>query len=194
MYEYHAIFGGLASIIGLLCYAPYFRDIARGTTKPHPFSWGIWGLLNGIAFFAQSAAGGGEGAWLSAIVSVLCFVIAFIAFRRGERRIVALDWWCLGGALAGIVLWRLTNDPLAAIVLVTLTDGIAAIPTFRKGYLYPDEETALTYALGALSYLLTLFAFRTLDLTTALYPVFIIIANAALVAMLLYRRRKIKTT
>ena len=54
--DYHAVIGGAATVIGVVGYVPYFRDIFRGTTKPHPFSWFLWALLAGIAFAAAVVA------------------------------------------------------------------------------------------------------------------------------------------
>ena len=53
MLEYKTILGIIAVIIALAGYVPYFRDIFRGKTKPHAFSWLVWASLTGIAFFGQ---------------------------------------------------------------------------------------------------------------------------------------------
>lgn len=191
MYDYHIVLGIIASVAGVLGFVPYFRDIFRGTTKPHPFTWFIWGLINVIAFFAQAAKGGGAGTWLTAVVSIGCLTIAALALFRGERRIVALDWWCFAGALLGVILWRLTDNPFIAIIFVICTDALASVPTFRKGYWRPSEETVLSYGIGIVTHTLALFAFESFNLTTALYPAFIALANTAFVAMLLLRRRQL---
>src|SRR3989338_264116 len=58
MSEYQSILGMLASIVGIIGYVPYYRDILAGTTKPHPFSWIAFALFLGIAFFGQEVSGG----------------------------------------------------------------------------------------------------------------------------------------
>ncbi len=191
MYDYQIALGAIASGIGILAFVPYFRDIIRGTTKPHPFSWLVWGLIHVIAFFAQVSSGGGAGTWLTASVAIGCLVIAALSFFRGKDGIVALDWWCLIGALLGVVLWQVTNNPFTAIIFVILTDALACVPTFRKGYLKPNEETVLTYGIGVLANILALFAFESINPTTVLYPIFIVVINIALVAMLLIRRKQL---
>lgn len=190
-YDYHFLFAAGAAFFTIWCYIPYVRDIFRGTTKPHPFTWFVWALINIIAFFAQLAAGGGAGAWVTATVATGCLIIAILSLARGERRITTLDWLCFVGALLSLILWRVSNDPFVAIVFVTLTDALASVPTFRKSYLRPHEETASTYALGVIGFALELAAFQSFNQTTALYPVFIVIMNGALVVMLLLRRRQL---
>ena len=194
MNDYHIVLGVVSSIIGFSSFFPYFRDILRGTTKPHPFTYFIWGLINAIAFFAQISAGGGPGSWVSGVVTLECLAVALLALRWGEKDITKLDWLCLMGAFMGIVLWRITNEPLTAIVFVTITDGLAAIPTFRKSYWKPDEETASSYVLGALRSLIALPALTIFNFTTALYPAFVALVDIALVALLLVRRKQLKST
>lgn len=55
------IFSTIAVIIALYSYTKYIQSIFAGKTIPHVFSWGIWALTTGIAFFAQVAGGGGWG-------------------------------------------------------------------------------------------------------------------------------------
>jgi hypothetical protein len=120
--------------------------------------------------------------------------IAGLAFSRGEKRITLFDWICFGGALIGIALWRLTSDPLWAVVIVTIADLLAFAPTFRKAFLRPNEETATLYFMSVLKYGISLFALTAFNLTTAFFPVAITVANAAIVLMLLVRRGQMRAT
>ena len=191
MYDYKTILGILAVVIGLVSYIPYYRDVLRGTTKPHPFSWFAFSLLMGITFFAQVLTGAGPGAWVTGISAVAVLGIALLSVWEGYREITTFDWVCFAGAILGIILWRATNDPLAAVIIVTVTDLIAFAPTYRKGYMKPGEETASLFALAATKYLISLFALSTLNLTTALFPVSLVISNALFVALLVLRRRSL---
>lgn len=189
--DYHTLLGFLAVGIGIVGYIPYYRDIYRGTTKPHPFTWIGFGLLNAITFVAQVVTGGGPGAWVTAITTVATFGIAILAFRQGEKKITLFDWICFGGALIGIVLWKMTSDPFSAVVIVTAADLLAFAPTFRKVFLKPNEETASLYFMSILKYGISLFALTTFNLTTAFFPVAITIANAAIVVLILIRRSQL---
>ncbi len=191
MYDYKIILGILAVVIGLISYVPYYRDILRGTTKPHPFSWFAFSLLMGITFFAQVFTGAGPGAWVTGISAVAVLGIALLSVLKGHREITTFDWFCFAGALLGIILWRATDDPLAAVVIVTITDVVAFAPTYRKAYLRPNEETASLFAFSAAKYLVSLFALSTFNLTTALFPVSLVISNALFVALLVFRRRSL---
>ncbi len=185
------IIGGLATIIGLVSYIPYFRDIFNGKTKPHFFSWFIWALLTGIAFFAQVIDKAGPGAWVTGLTAFICLLIAILALKKGEKEITKSDWMCFIAALIGIAVWIKTDEPLFAVVLVTLVDAIAYIPTFRKSYYKPQEETLIEYELATLKFFISLFALQSLTLTTWLYPASLVLTNGAFVVMNIMRRRKL---
>lgn len=192
MSDYHAILGFIAVAIGVVGYVPYYRGIFRGTTKPHPFTWVGFGLLNAITFVAQVATGGGPGAWVTALTTVATFGIAILAFRQGEKNITVFDWICFIGALLGIALWKMTSDPFLAVVVVTIADLLAFAPTFRKAFLRPFEETTALYLMSVIKYSISIFALTTLSLTTAFFPIAITLANAAIVILLVVRQRQLR--
>ncbi|MEK7156569.1 MAG: hypothetical protein AAB790_02060 [Patescibacteria group bacterium] len=191
MYDYKVILGILAVVVGLIGYVPYYRDIFRGTTKPHPFSWFAFALLMGITFFAQIFTGAGPGAWVTGVSAVAVFGIAILSILKGHREITTFDWFCFAGALLGIVLWRATDDPLWAVVIVTVTDAIAFAPTYRKAYIEPHEETASLFVFSAAKYFISLFALVSFNLTTALFPVSLVATNAVFAFLILVRRRQL---
>lgn len=192
IYDYHVVLGVVGSLVGIASYVPYFRDIFRGTTKPHPFSWFVWGIITSVVLLAQVLNGAGVGAWISAITLIACFLIAAIALRHGEKRITALDWWCFSLALAGIALWRLTSEPLVAVFMVTFADIIMYVPTIRKSYWKPGEETLSTWVLNTIKWFLSAASLQTITFTTALFPIAIVFTNIFFIAMVLIRRRQLK--
>lgn len=183
--------GSLAILIAIYSYIPYFRNILKGRTKPHAISWFIWSLLTGIAFFAQIADEGGAGAWVTGFTAIACFSFFILALKRGEKEIVLLDWLSLIGALLALALWTLTSDPLLSVVLITIIDGLGFIPTFRKSFYKPNEETALTYSLSAIKFAIAIAALDNVTVVTTLYPASLVIMNGLFVAMVLMRRKRL---
>lgn len=191
--EYQSILGIIGIAFGLARYVLYIRDILRGTAKPHPFSWFVWGLMAAIIFFAQLAEHAGAGAWVTGVVAVMCLGISVLAVFRGEKGITKTDWACLLAALIGVALWRITSEPLLAVVIITLADAIAYVPTYRKAFSKPHEEPAYSYGLAAMRSVFGVLALQSFTLTTVLYPASLIVTDGGFVLYLLIRRRRLRT-
>jgi len=192
MVDYKVVLGILTLVIALVSYVPYFRDLFAGRTKPHAFSWFVWMVITGVAFGVQVSEGGGAGTWVTGVTAVLCLVIFVLALFKNQRHFHLIDWMCLLGALVSLAFWQLAENPAAAAVLITLTDAIAFIPTFRKGYHKPREDTPITFGLNGLKFFISIFALETLTLATWLYPASLVITNWSFATMMYVRRRQVK--
>lgn len=187
--EYKIFLGYLAVIIGIASYVPYIANIFRGKTKPHAFSWLVWAVLTGIAFAAQIVEHGGAGAWVTGADSLMCVVIFILALFKGNIKFSFFDWSSLIAAFAAMLLWKLTNDPLIAVILVTLTDALGFFPTFRKAYHKPHEETIITFAISSIKFAIAIIALSSFSIATCFYPASLVLMNGVFVVMVLIRRK-----
>ena len=191
IYDYHVVFGLATIPLFVLGYGLYFRSIFRGETKPHLFTWLSYVFIDGTIFVAQLTSGGGVGSWVLGLATLINAGIVVVSFWRGEKRIHSSDWLCLLGVFVGIGLWLITDGPLGAVVVLTIINTVALIPTFRKAYEKPLEESVSIWSVDVFKFMLTVVALEQRTLTTALFPVGIIVINALLVAMILVRRRQL---
>ncbi|MGD0637748.1 MAG: hypothetical protein ABSA72_06890 [Nitrososphaerales archaeon] len=187
--EFQIVLGTISAVLVLVGYLSYFKEVLFGGAKSHAFSWLIWGVLNTIVFLASTSKGAGAGAWAVGVSGGLNFIIFGIAMFKGEKEITLSDKACLLAALLGIVVWGITTDPLWSVIILTLVDVDGSIPTFRKAYKRPAEESVTIFFLSAISYFISLFALGTISLVTFLYPATLVVADAIFVLMVLYRRR-----
>lgn len=183
------IITALASLLGVYAFYPYIRDILRGKTRPHVFSWLIWGVLMAIALCAQVAEGAGKAAIVTGIFVVANLIVIILSLRHGEKNITRSDKAMLAVALLAIPLWLATDDPVWSVVLISAIDVVAFVPTFRKSWGKPGEETLQTYILCGSSFALSLFVLESVNISTVLYPATLMATNAAFVAMVFWRRR-----
>ncbi|MFH1158190.1 MAG: hypothetical protein V1721_04820 [Pseudomonadota bacterium] len=186
------ILGTLSTLMLLFSRANYLNTIFRGRTRPHAFSWLIWGVISSIGFTAQVTEGAGAGSWSVGFGSFLCYVIFVIALFKGERYIRRGDWIILGVALSAIPLWVMTKTPVWSVALVCMIDTLGYFPTLRKSWDKPHEETAVTYALSSLCSLFALLAVEHYTVSTWLYPAVLILSNGFTGAFLMLRRRMIR--
>ena len=187
--EWRDLLGILATVIALVSYIPYLYTIVKGTTRPHGFSWFVFGILTAIGFAAQVTGGAGAGAWVMGFSGGVCFLIAGLSFFKGTFDPTRSDWGTFIAALAAIPLWLATDNPLYAVILITIIDALAFWPTIRKAYFYPREELMFTYTLSGLKFFIALLATQSFSLITVLYPASLVLMNWLFVAMVLARRR-----
>lgn len=185
------IFASISVALGLIAYLPYGINIVRRRTNPHAFTWLIWATLTAIAGIAQLIDKGGPGAWVTIIAAFVLFGIFGAAIVCGERAITTSDWLCLAAAGAGIALWMVTDDPLTAVILVSAVDVIGALPTIRKAWNKPRQETAQTFAIGSFRFLLVIASLDHYSLVTVLFPATVVAVGAAVCAVLIIRRAQL---
>ncbi len=188
------VLGFAASGIAVVGYVLYAQSVLRDRSKPHIFSWFIWGLISGIAFAVQVAERAGPGAWSTAVGAVGCLLVFALGLRHGSRTFSRFDWVCLVLSLLAVGLWVITDVPLTAAILVTMADAIAYVPTYRKGFRLPFEEHMAPYIIGAIIPMLAIPAIERYVVANWLSPASLVITNAAFVAMILLRRRRFQGT
>src|SRR5882724_2107965 len=186
------IFGLLSLTLAVVSYVPYIRSIFVANTKPHAFTWLVWGTVMAIAFVAQLSDKAGAGSWATGLSGAFCLSIGIIALFRGEKHITRGDWIAFVTTFLAIPLWVVTSDPLWSVLLVTGIDAVAYYPTFRKSYAKPDEELAFKYVLTVIRYLLSLLALEHYTVVTSVYQLVSIFMEAGIVVMLLWRRAVLK--
>ena len=182
-----------ASLTSIAAYIPYIIDIFRNKTKPHLFSWLVWSILVAIAFASQVAGGERTGAWLMGINTIFCLFITGLSFKKGTKDIQLIDWICMFGALIALALWIITKTPFLSVIMIIITDALAFIPTFRKSFNKPYQETIISYILHVTKFVIGLTALKTVSVITALYPAYLVFANGSFVIFLYIRRRQVKS-
>jgi hypothetical protein len=187
---YKQFLGAIAIGLTIIAYYPYIRSIIQGKTKPHVFSWVIWGTSTCIVFLAQLADKGGTGAWVIGFSGIISIYVAFLAYiQRSDSSITRIDWLFFIMAMVTLPIWYLTSDPLWAVVILTTVDILGFAPTFRRSYIRPFEEQLMFYVVMALRNLVVVSALKNYSLTTVLFPATIALACLIFSLMVVYRRR-----
>lgn len=182
------LFGYTSLLISTIAYVIYCYDIIRGKTKPHAFSWLVWSVLGLTVYLIQVTEGAGPGAWTNGYAGLACAFIFCLTIKFGDRKAVLIDWVFLLMAGLAYLLWLLTKQALPSILLLTVIDFFGFLPTYRKSYSRPFEESASMYWISAAKYLVSLFSFTTPSLVNLFYPMVLVLLNSAFTVMLYARR------
>ncbi len=187
---YKQLFSAIAIGLTIFAYLPYIRSIMQGKTKPHVFSWVIWGISTCIVFLAQLSDRGGAGAWVIGFSGTITIYVACLAYiKKSDITITRTDWIFFVLAMMSLPLWYFTSDPLWAVVVLTTVDVLGFGPTFRKAYIYPREEQLMFFVVMVVRNLLVVSALENYSLTTVLFPATIATVCLIFSAMVVYRRR-----
>lgn len=174
MKEFLGIITVALSIIG---HIPYILDIFKGKTKPHVFTWLIWSIVTTIAFIGQWTTGGGAGSWGTGMTVIITILITFLSFKYGSKDITTSDKFFFTGALISIIPWLITKDILLSVIIATLIDIFAYLPTIRKTLKNPETETLFTYIINVLRHGISITALQNYAITTYLYPSALLLMN-----------------
>lgn len=191
MLDFGNILGVLTIVLTFVGYAPYIRDVLKGKTRPHAFSWLIWCITTLIIYALQVQAGAGSGAWATLSVGILIFFVFALSLKNGKADIRKIDVVFLLLAFVALGLWLIIHQPVLSIILLTTIDLLGFAPTLRKAWGDPHSETLSMYAITTVRHGLSIFALRELNIITSLFPVSWVIVNGLFVIILIARRRKI---
>jgi len=190
MMMYKELFSAIAIALTIIAFFPYIRSILKEETKPHVFSWVIWGSTTFIVFLAQLKDGGGVGAWPIGVSGLITIYVAFLAYlKKSDKTITLIDWCFFLSAMASLPTWYFTSDPLWAVVILTAVDLLGFGPTLRKAYFHPYEENLTFFSIFMARNLIVIMALEYYSLTTVLFPAVIAGACFALIVIVMFRRR-----
>lgn len=187
--EPKALVAIVAFLFALISYGPYLRDMLRGVTKPHAYTWLIWTLTNGTAAAGAWYGGGGYGAVGQLFGAGLTGAFFLLSLRYGTKNVTRSDGVILAVAILAIFLWWILENPLLSVLLVTAIDAIAYIPSFRKSYEEPWSESLLSWNTFTFSAILSVVALQEYNVLTLSYLLMTIFANLILVSLCAVRRR-----
>lgn len=168
----------------------YYRDIFRGKTKPHLFTFLVWSIVTTVAFLGQLAGGGEAGSWITGASALMIISVVPLCFWFGTKDITRTDTFFLVAALLSIVPWILTKDPLWSVILATLIDALAMFPTLRKTWRDPTSESLPAWIAAEAKILCGIAALAIYTPLTWIYPVQALTMNGILIAIILLGRHR----
>lgn len=185
------LIGLITVILAFAGHTPYVIDTYRKKTTPHIFTWLIWSFVSSIAFLGQVAKGGGPGSWSTGVTTVVIILVTLLTLRNKKTDITLSDKILFGFALVAIIPWYFTKDPTLSVIIATIIDACAFIPTIRKTLRNPKSETFTTYALNILRHTLSLVALSKYNVATVLYPAYLLCMNSLMTYIMLSAKKEV---
>lgn len=184
------LFGLIAAGLALFSSYLYIRDIFRGNTKPHTYTWLIWSIVTTIAFFGQVVSGGGPGSWATGASALLTIFTLCLSLKGGygTKDITKFDTLCLVLAIFSILPWLLTKNVLWSVLLATFIDLIAFVPTVRKTWHAPKSESLESMYVDSVKHALSTVSMGTYSLITLVYPLSVLTTKFVIIGEITFLR------
>lgn len=184
--EYFAIIGAVIGSIGGFY---YLYETIIGRAKPNRVTWLLWGLFPMIIFVAQRAQGVEGLSWASFVAGFTPILILLASFLNKEAywKTQPSDYYLMAAAVAGIVLWALTDNPILAILFALVADLLAGLPTVIKSYRHPETESWIAYAISTLGFGIGVLAIQTFTFENYAFICYLFLMNG-LLALLASRK------
>ncbi len=186
--NFKLIWAILATLLLIIGYLPYLRDIFNRKTKPHIYTWLIWAITQGTATLILLQGGGKFGGLSLLVGTILVLVVFFLSFRYGTLDISRSDKIFLLLALLAIIIWWQLKNPVLAVLLVSLIDALGYLPTIRKTFKNPRSETLSFWIMMALVDIFALASNAKYNLLTTVYLATILVANLLMVYICLFHK------
>lgn len=189
--------GVIAIVLVFVAYVPYVRDMLKGKTKPHIYSWFVWGLLAMLVGTIQIKNGAGIGALVTLAAGASSVLVFLLGLKNGKKDITKLDSLFLGAALAATIVWLFAKQPLTSMILLVTIGTLGFMPTLRKAWNKPGEETLMLWGINTGRHALGIAAIAKYNAVTLLHPVVWLVINLVFTLILIARRRALtapKTT
>lgn len=161
----------VAIALTLIGYYPYIRGLMLGKIIPHVFSWVIWSFVTVSVFSAQIYDGAGAGAWHMVVTGTITIFVAITSyFKTTEFHADKINWFILLFALSALPVWFITSNPLWAVIILTIVDSLGYVPTIRKSFIKPYEESSFFFFVFSVRNTVSIFAIENYTVTTVLFP------------------------
>ena len=185
------VLGIIAALLALFSSYLYIRDIFRGNTKPHMYTWLIWSIVTTIAFLGQLVSGGGPGSWATGVAAVVTIFTFFLSLKGnyGTKNVTNFDKVCLVSAIFSILPWLLTKNILWSVILATIIDLIAFAPTMRKTWHAPKSESLGSMYADAVKHSLSIISMNTYSLVNVIYPTSVLITKFIIIGEIIFLRK-----
>jgi amino acid permease len=150
MLNYIVFVTGALNMIGSIVYV---KDMFAGRAKPNKVTWLMWslgGLIAGSIALSQGVTFAAVPIFVSGLSPLIVFAFSLF-IKEAYWELKPIDWVCGAFSLCALIAWLGISQPIIAIFLAIISDGLASLPTMFKSWKYPETESMFTYVGGLFS-------------------------------------------
>jgi len=123
--------------------------------------------------------------WLLGICALQSVVVFGLSLKWGMGGWARTDLFCLFIAAIGIAFWKITDNPALGLYAAIAADFAGMVPALIKTYRLPHTEYWLSYVFDVLAAGFTLLAIQNWEIQGYSFPLYILLLNLAMLALIL---------
>lgn len=179
------IFILISSIFALISPIIYSKAILKGEAKPHRTTRLVLLIITSLTTASLFAQHDRVAIWLAGVSTLQSILIFILSIKHGMGGWAKTDIICLIVALIGIILWKVTQNPVVALYFAIGADFTGMVPALIKTYRFPHTEVWTFYLLDVFAAIFSLMAVRNWTVQEYAYPVYIGLINMVMVTLIL---------
>lgn len=163
----------LITILGLTSYAVGVKQMLKNTYAPSIFTRIVWLLLSINSFFGVMLSNSSQSSLLlSGIIVIGSLAICIVSFWKGNKTIGKLEYFCTSLLIISVLIWIFFKTPLINLAISLFAHFIGGLPTYKKVWINPKDESTGFWSLFFLSSFLSIFASDFNSLKTIIVPIY----------------------
>lgn len=183
----------LALVSNTLAYYIYIKKIVQGKLKPHTLTYFVWTIIIGINLLLQLFEGVGFGTLLILTNFLGCLLVSVSGIFKYKTEYTKFDFICVILAIFAILLWILTKTPLYSVILSCIIDFLALLPSFKKSFSKPYDDSAIIFLVSGFEYLFSFPSYQVFSFLVLAYPVCVLSLDFLYSIFIFIRRRQLKS-
>ncbi len=174
---------------------PYIRSIViTKETKLNRVSWIIWSTIGIINLAAYISAGEKGTIWFVIAAAINPIILLLLSLKFGEKHWYPIDTACIVLAALSLLLWRMTGNPILALVAGLVADFLGLVPTFIKVIRNPHSENLVSWLIGLLAGICNIIAVQPWTWASGIYTIYMVSQSILVIVPIVNGQLLRKTT
>jgi len=178
----------LVLLFGLGSYTIGVFQVLKGNYKPSLFTRLVWLLLAINAYAGVTLSGSTSGSVaLATVLLIGNFGMFLVSIFKGSREYEKLEIICTFLLLISAAIWIVFSAPLLNLTIALIGNLIGALPTYKKVWKDPSDESLWFWFLFFVASTLSLIGSFDSSLQKMLLPLYFVFLDGSLTVLCLRR-------
>lgn len=174
----------ISTLLALISPIVYSVSILKKEAKPHRTTRLVLLIITSLTTASLFAQGNQVAIWLAGVSTLQSILIFVLSIKYGMGGFSKTDILCFIIAILGVILWRVTKNPVVALYFAIAADFTGMIPALIKTYNFPKTEVWTFYILDVFAALFSLLALTKWTINEFSYPLYIMVINLIMVILI----------